>query len=91
MSANPHLLDEIMQRLRGVLPSGLGDVRQDVEKNMKMVLQGAFAKLDLVTREEFDVQSEVLARTREKLQLLEQQVGALEKVLKIEKNQAPDA
>ena len=52
---------------------------KDIEKNAKAMMGGFFAKLDLVTREEFDVQAQVLARTREKLQALEARVDALEK------------
>ena len=52
---------------------------KDIEKNAKAMMGGLFAKLDLVTREEFDVQAQVLARTREKLQALEASVDALEK------------
>lgn len=51
---------------------------QDVEKNVKAVLSTAFSKLDLVTREEFDVQREVLARTRAKLEALETRIAELE-------------
>ena len=51
---------------------------KDVEKNLRAVLQGVFAKLDLVTREEFDVQQAVLQRTREKLEALEVRVAGLE-------------
>ena len=50
-----------------------------IRKNAKAMLSGFFGKLDLVTREEFDVQAQVLARTREKLQALEARVDALEK------------
>jgi BMFP domain-containing protein YqiC len=52
---------------------------KDIEKNAKAMVSGLFSKLDLVTREEFDVQAQVLARTREKLQALEARVDALEK------------
>jgi BMFP domain-containing protein YqiC len=52
---------------------------KDIEKNAKAVMSGMFAKLDLVTREEFDVQAQVLARTRAKLKDLEARVDALEK------------
>ena len=52
---------------------------KDFEKNAKAAMSGVFAKLDLVTREEFDVQAEVLARTRAKLKDLEARVSALEK------------
>ena len=51
---------------------------QDVEKNVKAALGTAFTKLDLVTREEFDVQREVLARTRSKLEALEARIAELE-------------
>lgn len=51
---------------------------KDIEKNLRAVLQGVFAKLDLVTREEFDVQQAVLLRTREKLDALEVKVATLE-------------
>jgi len=51
----------------------------DLEKNIHALLQGAFTKLALVSREEFDVQAEVLRQTREKLDLLEKQIQALEK------------
>jgi BMFP domain-containing protein YqiC len=55
---------------------------RDVEKNVKALLSSAFAKLDLATREELDVQAKVLARTREKLSALEARVAALEASLK---------
>jgi hypothetical protein len=69
------MLDEMSARFNSLLaatPAG------DVEKNLRAALAGLFAKLDLVTREEFDVQREVLARTREKLTVLEARVGELE-------------
>jgi BMFP domain-containing protein YqiC len=50
----------------------------DVQKNMKAMLSSAFAQMDLVTREEFDIQTEVLKRTREKLAALETRIAALE-------------
>jgi BMFP domain-containing protein YqiC len=52
---------------------------KDIEKNAKAVMSGLLTKLDVVTREEFDIQSQVLARTREKLKTLEARVTALEK------------
>ncbi|MEW6313006.1 MAG: accessory factor UbiK family protein [Pseudomonadota bacterium] len=54
---------------------------KDIEKNLRALLASAFAKLDLVTRQEFDVQTEVLKRTREKLEALEARVSELEKHL----------
>lgn len=72
---NPKLLDEINEKVKAVLAQGPA---ADIEKNMRALLAGLFSRLDLVTREEFDVQCEVLARTRAKLAELEQKVAALE-------------
>ena len=55
---------------------------KDIEKNIKSMLNQGFSKLDLVTREEFDIQAQVLAKTRAKLEALEAQVAALEAQLK---------
>lgn len=72
------LLDEIAQRLSGAMPASAKAVQADLEKNLRAATQSVFAKLDLVTREEFDVQAKVLARSREKIEQLEKQVAALE-------------
>lgn len=72
---NPKLLDEINEKMKAVLAQGPA---ADIEKNMRALLAGLFNRLDLVTREEFDVQREVLVRTRSKLAELEQKVAALE-------------
>lgn len=69
------LLDEINDRVRAVLAQGPA---ADLEKNLRALLTGMFARLDLVTREEFDIQREVLARTRAKLVELEKKVAAME-------------
>lgn len=79
---DPKHLDELTQRLSNLIPQGVKNVQGDVEKNIKTILQSAFAKMDLVTREEFDVQTAVLERTRAKLDALEKQIAALEKQLK---------
>ncbi len=68
-------LDQISAAIRSVLPQQL---THDVRKNMNAALQSALERLDLVTREELEVQEAVLARTRQKLQELEQKVAALE-------------
>ena len=70
------ILDQIVHSLRAVLPLHLA---QDVEKNLRATLVSVFDRLNLVTREEFEVQSAVLARTRAKLETLEKQVAELEK------------
>ncbi len=72
---NPKLLDEMSSRISSLLAT---TPASEVEKNLRAALASLFAKLDLVTREEFDVQREVLARTRAKLQALEARVAELE-------------
>ena len=74
---DPKFFDEMAQRMAAAVP-GARDLQQDLEKNFRALLQSAFAKMNLVTREEFDVQSDVLARTRAKVQALERQIGLLE-------------
>jgi ubiquinone biosynthesis accessory factor UbiK len=71
-------LDDLARRLAATMPAGLTALREDVEANFKAVLQSGLAKLDLVTRQEFEVQCGVLRRTREKLEALEARVAALE-------------
>ena len=71
-------IDELTRNVLKILPDGVGHVQRDVEKNLHSVLQAGLAKLDLVTREEFEVQSAVLARTRQKLEDLEKRVAVLE-------------
>ncbi|HHM06053.1 MAG TPA: accessory factor UbiK family protein [Gammaproteobacteria bacterium] len=75
---DPTILDQLAEKLAAAVPPGMRELQQDLEKNFRAILQSTFARLDLVTREEFDVQSAVLARTREKLEQLEAQVRALE-------------
>ena len=72
---NPKLIDEINEKMKALLAQGPA---ADIEKNMRALLAGLFSRLDLVTREEFDVQREVLLRTRAKLTELEQKIAALE-------------
>ena len=74
-------LDDLARRLADSVPAGLTGVRQEFERNMRTVVQTTLAKMELVTREEFDVQKAVLARTRSKLETLEQQVVVLEERL----------
>ena len=71
-------LDELARRLSSLVPPGLKEGREELQQNFKSVLQAGLGKLDLVTREEFDVQRAVLLRTREKLEKLERSVEELE-------------
>ena len=72
------VLDDIARRLSGAMPATAKAVQDDLEKNLRAAAQAVFARLDLVTREEFDVQRKVLARSRAKIEQLEEQVAALE-------------
>jgi len=72
------VLDDIARRLSGAMPATAKAVQNDLDKNLRAATQAVFAKLDLVTREEFDVQRKVLARSREKIEQLETQVAELE-------------
>jgi BMFP domain-containing protein YqiC len=72
---NPKLFDDINARISQVLADGPA---RDIEKNLRALMNAAFTKMDLVTREEFDVQVELLARTRAKLDELERRVAGLE-------------
>ncbi len=78
---DPKKIDDLAKRMADSLPSGLQALRKDLEKSFRAILQSSFAKMDLVGREEFDVQRDVLARTRAKLESLEKQVATLEKHL----------
>ena len=71
-------IDDIANRLADAVPPGLSSLKQDMEKNFHAVLQSALGKLDLVTREEFEVQKAVLAKTRSKLEDLEKIVTEIE-------------
>ena len=71
-------IDDLARRLNDLVPPGLKDARADLEQNFKATLQAGLAKLDLVTREEFDAQRAVLLRTRQKVDELERLLNQLE-------------
>jgi len=71
-------IDDLARQISKAIPDGVKGMQEDVQKNTHTLLQGALSRLDLVTREEFDAQSQVLARTREKLAQLEKTLEALE-------------
>ncbi|MFT4172762.1 MAG: accessory factor UbiK family protein [Rhodocyclaceae bacterium] len=75
MALNSKLFDDVSAKFSEMLANSPA---KDIEKNAKALLAGAFSKLDLVSREEFDIQREVLARTRERLAQLEARVTELE-------------
>jgi BMFP domain-containing protein YqiC len=82
MAFDPKSLDELARKLADAVPPGLAALKADLEQNFKAVLQGGLAKLDLVTRQEFDIQAAVLQRSRERLEALERRIAALEQPAK---------
>ena len=72
-------LDEIVRKIGNALPDSARSLQQDIEKNIRATMSTMFEKMDLVTREELDVQKAVLARTRAKVDALEKKIAELEK------------
>ena len=82
---DPERLDELVRRVVDVLPEGAGTLEREVRSTLRSVLGSALERMDLVSREEFDVQQAVLERTRDKLERLERSVAELEARLDIPK------
>jgi len=76
------IFDDISNRIAGNMPASFQLLQDDLRKNIRTAVEASLKQLNLVTREEFDVQSKVLARTREKLETLEKQIAELEKTQK---------
>jgi BMFP domain-containing protein YqiC len=70
-------LEDLARKLYSVLPSSLQNIDEELQKQFQDILHFAFLKLDLVTREEFDVQTKVLARTRDKIENLEKELAVI--------------
>ncbi|WP_413726543.1 ubiquinone biosynthesis accessory factor UbiK [Sodalis sp. RH16] len=71
-------IEQLARQIHESLPKGIRELGDDVEKKIRQVLQSQFSRMDLVSRQEFDVQTQVLLRTREKLSQLELRINALE-------------
>ncbi len=78
MQTNPRFLDELAQRFTAGLPQPLRQAREDLERNFRSVVEAGLARLNLVTREEFDAQNALLARTREHLDRLAARLAEIE-------------
>ena len=81
MSSNafdPRFIDDLARRLDAAMPERLRALREDVHDNFKAVLQSTLGRLDLVTREEFDVRNELLTRLTDAVEELEQRIATLE-------------
>ncbi len=75
---DPKKIEQIARQVHESMPKGIREFGEDVEKKIRLILQSQLTRLDLVNREEFDVQTQVLLRTREKLALLAQRVAELD-------------
>jgi BMFP domain-containing protein YqiC len=75
---DPKVFDDLSRRIAENMPRGLQALQEDMQRNVRSGIESALGKLNLVTREEFEIQQAVLARTREKLKALESRVAALE-------------
>lgn len=75
---DPKKIEQIARQVHESMPKGIRDLGDDVEKKVRQVIQSQLTRLDMVSREEFDVQTQVLLRTREKLAMLEQRLNELE-------------
>ena len=71
-------IDQLARKLADAVPEGIRSLGEDLERNFRSVLRSGLSKLDLVTREEFEVQEAVLSRTREKLEALEGRLTSIE-------------
>ncbi len=74
----PNQIDELAKKLAGFMPSSVQNLQEDIETNIRSGLESGLRKMNLVGREEFDIQNAVLLRTREKLEALEKTVATLE-------------
>lgn len=79
---DPKKLEQLARQVQKSLPKSIRDLGNDMEKTIHQILQNQFSRMDLVSREEFDVQTQVLLRTREKLTQLEYRINALETIFK---------
>lgn len=75
----PQQLNELARRISEVIPQDLTAIKSDFETNIKAILQASLSRMNLVTREEFDVQRKVLLRAREQIDAMEERIKALEK------------
>lgn len=85
---DPKKIEQIARQVHESMPKGIRELGDDVEKKIRQVLQAQLTRLDLVNREEFDIQTQVLLRTREKIARLEQRMTELEAKLSMEEKPA---
>jgi len=86
-----HTIDEVSRKIEQSMPESMRGMKNDAEKTVRSAVMNVFQKMELVTREEFDIQTQVLARTRARLEALEKRVEALEKSLADKPDEKPQA
>ena len=86
MKLDTQALDEIVRKISSAIPDDLKTAKQNLEKNARSAAEGVFQRLDLVTREEFDVQSKMLSKSQQRIKELEQRIKELEQELLNNKN-----
>lgn len=79
MKLNSAVLEDTISRLKEALPGDLNEIKRINEEKIMLILEGMLQKMDLVSRNEYDIQTEVLKRTRERLEELEQRIAVIEK------------
>ncbi len=84
MLMNKQFFDDLSSKISQLIPPVPGNMKTDLEQTIRGILHNAFDKLDLVTREDFEVQSAVLQKTRIKLEQLEQRLAELEQKIKLD-------
>ena len=86
MKLDTQTLDEIVRKISSAIPDDLKTAKQSIEKNARTAAEGVFQRLDLVTREEFDVQTKMLSKSQQRIKQLEQRIQELEQQLLNNKN-----
>lgn len=76
---DPKIIDDFARKISEAIPPGVSTLKNEMEQNLRTTIESLFSKLNMVSRDEFDIQAAVLKRTREKLEELEQQLTKLEK------------
>ncbi len=77
----PAFIDQLLEKISNVLPKDWSGLKEDTQKNIRGVLNSVFEKMDLVTREDFEVQKKILLRAQERIQHLEQELDAIKKAI----------
>ena len=81
MKFDTKILDEVVSKISAVIPDDIKGAKNNFEKNTRAILEGVFQRLDLVTREEFDVQTKLLSKSQQRVKVLEQRIQELEEKL----------